>query len=240
MKLRNLIFILLMSMLFLFTVVPAQAVPIWGSDASAELLGGSRTSPASSGVDATQQWDNSGFTIGWNIEQDLTTLLWTYTYTVTCDTKEISHLILEVTDDGEDFNIYGGTSTPYEGPDTWDVGPSNPLMPNPIYGVKFDFGGDEVTYSLVTDRAPVYGVFYAKNGKDKGDDVLAWSNALNYGDYKTNEGDLTITDFIARPNGYNGYIDPQAIPEPATMLLLGSGVIGFAVSGKKRLKKRKG
>jgi hypothetical protein len=32
-----------------------------------------------------------------------------------------------------------------------------------------------------------------KDGKDKGDDVVAWSNALNFADYKTNET-LTMTD----------------------------------------------
>ncbi|MCK5508855.1 MAG: PEP-CTERM sorting domain-containing protein [Desulfobacterales bacterium] len=32
----------------------------------------------------------------------------------------------------------------------------------------------------------------------------------------------------------------QSIPEPATMLLLGSGLIGIAVSGKKRFKRRNG
>ena len=37
---------------------------------------------------------------------------------------------------------------------------------------------------------------------------------------------------------FTGGGDP--IPEPATMLLLGSGLIGIAVSGKKRFKKRNG
>jgi hypothetical protein len=40
-----------------------------------------------------------------------------------------------------------------------------------------------------------------------------------------------------RAGGGPGF-DP--IPEPATMLLLGSGLIGFAVSGKKKFKKRNG
>ena len=242
MKLRTIIFFLLASVLFLFTVVPAQAVPIWGSPATTDAeLHDSRTSPVASGLTATEGWKNGGITIGWNINP-LTDGRWEYIYTITTDTEEndISNLILEVTNDGNPFNIYSASNIDQiEGPKLWDVPLSgSPLMPHSIYGVKFDFGGQSfygVTYSMVTDRAPVYGVFYAKDGNNP--DVVAWSNALSTEEYWNSES-LTTIDFIVRPDG--GGWPPNVIPEPATMLLLGSGLIGFAVSGKKKLKKRKG
>ena len=238
MKLRSTIICLLASVLFLFTVVPAKATPIWDSDASGELTG-NRSSSTASGVDATFDWDNGGFIIKWDIVE-VDTGLWKYTYTVTGETKGLSHLILEVTEDDDPFTTYGGT-LPYEGPDNWSESSSNPLMPNTIHGVKFDFGDTKVTYSMTTDRAPVYGVFYTKDGVDDAtkEDVVAWSSALNESDYKTNVG-LTSTDFIVRPDSYTGYIPPLNIPEPATMLLIGSGLLVIAASGKKKFKRKNG
>lgn len=225
---KSMVWLIFSFLVISLTAIPAKALPIWGSDASGELTGG-RTSPTASGVDATQQWDNGGFTIDWDISQGDDDL-WTYIYTVTGETKGLSHLILEVTEDNNPFNIYNGTSIPYEGPQKWSLSTSDPLMPNPIYGVKFDFGGTAVTYTMITDRAPVYGVFYTKDGKDEGVDVVAWSNALNSSDYKTNEG-LTTTDFIVRPDGIT------SIPDPAAIFLLGSAcLIGFAATRRRFIK----
>jgi serine/threonine protein kinase len=217
----------LLSLLFLISPlssIPAKAAAIWGSDASGELSG-SRTSLIGGGIDATvDDWDNGGFTVEWTISEEEGE--WTYVYSITATVKAISHFVLEVSDDGKPFNTFVGTDA-FEGPETWSQTKSNPSMPNDIYGVKFDFGGNQVNYTIVTDRAPVYGVFYAKDGKDDDskDSVEAWSNALNFAEYKTTDT-LTSTDFVVRPNGI--------VPIPTTLLLLGSGLIG--VIGLRRRK----
>ena len=214
----------------------AQAA-LWSTDASGTLTGcrSSSSTVCAGGVNATQAWSNGGFKIDWTISQ--TGSLWTYNYTVDVTDsptkiKDVSHFILEVTNDANPFHILGGTSTPTEGPKTWTAS-GNPGMPNPMYGVKFDFGGPVVNYTMVTDRAPVWGVFYSKDGKDGGQDVTAWSAALNDVNYKTSNS-FSELDFIVRPDGGSGGGSGNPVPVPAAAWLLGSALIGLLSTAKRR------
>jgi hypothetical protein len=235
------------------SATPAWALPIWGSSGLGELTG-SRNSGTDGGVYATKSWANGGFNISWDISFDDDTDLWTYQYHVTVPRKEVSHWLLEVTQDSDSVLI-DGSSSEAVAPTTYTStsnGNSNPLLPNPIYGVKFDYGDLDEVYTLVTDRAPVYGVFYAKDGKDGGQDVVAWSTALSSADYKTNES-LTATSFIVRPNGKhvndpdpdpdpdpnpdpdgNPTPNPQAVPEPMSAGLSMISALALAVGTWRR------
>jgi len=164
-----------------------------------------------------------GFSISWNVYQDTNTDLWTYEYTLTGD-KEISHFILEIT------KPFSSTISgdPYEGPQIWspsDPGNSNPGLPADIYGIKFDFGGSPVTYTIETPLDPVWGNFYAKDGKDSGADVFAYNNALAASGFDSDNK----LDFIVRPNG--------VAPEPAASALFLIGGSAMVFVRKRRNKK---
>jgi len=213
---------------------PAQAVlaeAVWGTDATAELRG-TRNSGTGGGVTAMDGWSNGNLTLSWDITRDADSGLWTYTYTLATTQKDPSHFILETTQSDTAFSVLDGSSADIKGPQSWSVSGSNPEMPNEIFGIKFDFGGNPVTYTLVTDRAPVYGVFYTKDGKSGGEWAVAWSNALNHADYRTNT-DLSSLDFIVRPDGE---AQPSAVPLPAAFWPFASGIAGLVALRRQRSK----
>lgn len=206
----------------------ADASLVWGS--AATELQGSRSSAAGGGVTAMDGWRDGNLTLSWDISRDALSGLWTYTYTLATKQKDPSHFILETTQSDSAFSILDGSSANILGPKTWSVSGSNPEMPNEIFGIKFDFGGSPVTYTLVTDRAPVYGVFYTKDGKSGGEWAVAWSNALNYADYRTRL-DLTSQDFIVRPDGE---AQPSAVPLPAAFWPFASGIAGLVALRRRK------
>lgn len=237
----------------LVLAVQVQAVPIWGTDADPDMNGmvdGTRSTNLGGGLDGTGSWGDGGFSVTWDV--DFADGLWTYKYDVTAFNKGISHFLLEVTDDGDDVFIADG-SGPFEKsgdetPKTFDEndpGKSNPGLQGDIFAVKLGAGVDPgegnnpnpsvTTYTIITDRAPVYGVGYWKDGTDNMNtvDVYAFSTAMNSDDYRTDDN-LSINDFIVRPNGAStdgktddgdpdgkdGGPGPGAgMPEPATAML---------------------
>ena len=166
-----------------------QAAFVWGADASSNLVG----SLDYTQVVATGAWEDS-FKVSWEVTFDGA---WKYTYCVTGD-KDLSHFVLEVT---KDCNIEIFSNTPHEGPRYF----------GDIYGVKLE-GFDEcqeACFTLTTDRAPVFGNFFAKSGR---------------GTYAYN----TDCNFIVRPDG-----NTIPTPEPMTFALFGAGIALTAIRRKR-------
>lgn len=150
--------------------------------------------------------------------------LYTYSYTWSAgeeSSKALSHIITQVSDNFTIGNIFTGTTAGYIGPDFYSdttQGQSNPGLSPGIFGLKWNTSGDPLvfTWQIVTDRAPMDGIIYAKDGVLGGrdaNDVWVWAK-------------------------YNVQVpDTVSVPEATTMLLFGIGLVGIA--GMRRMIIRK-
>lgn len=179
----------------------------------------------------TAAWDHEitalTFSVSLNNQGDFdpTNDTWRYNYTFTVPEKAISHVLLETS---EGIRLLGGTTaTGREGPGTFGPGNSNPGIPGSIFGLKFDTTGDPLSFSwqIETDRAPMWGDFYAKDGVTRigGQNFNVFAYNINFG--------LAAPDFVRGvseagfaivPNLTTG--GPVAVPVPAALWLLGPAV----------------
>jgi len=184
-------------------VVALMALPMAAHSA---LVGSVSTSDGS--VIGGGNWE-TGVTLGWEISDAGDNYL--YSYTFQAPDPGLSHFILQTSGNFtvnnvlEISNEYAlNTFTPE------DPGNSNPGLPGDLYGIKFEgfTEGSPWTFTLLSDKAPMEGDFYAKGGED--------SFAYNSGFGEGEGAKILVPDTLI-----------QRVPEAGAMLLFGSGLLGL-------------
>ncbi len=188
----------------------------------------------------------------WKITQSDITNLYTYEYTITKDPLNakgsVSHFTIEVSPTFTGANALEGSDSPHtvstvttrnNAPGNidgivnalkWDIqdGPTEEKDGKTSYG---DGNADGViTYTLITDRAPVWGDFYIKDGNH-------WSyKNLGFATEPTGNGgtglDSNYFGWIATPDSTPGESGGgNHLPTP---IAAGMGLIGFGIIGLRR------
>ncbi len=194
------------------------------------------------GIDGTGNWitDPAGMSFEWEVTQNADNS-WHYSYVFTHPEGETSHFILEVSDGftaNEIFNLQGDVDNVEIGLFDTD---GNPNIPGSIYGIKFDEAtGLVTTFSFDSFRVPVWQDFYSKDGVaggavdagPRGGTVnAAWNEGFLAQDPNAPAADGSIDYHVLAPDSVT-----NPVPEPTTLMLLGSGLLGSVAVFRRRRK----
>jgi len=234
---------------------PAMAA-VYNTAVGASNFTGTRTTDSASANYGLgyAAYSGTGFsaTISWSITPISGGFHYEYTFDTPTGTGQnwnaLSHFVLDLSDDCTSTSpCFQNLMISYDGEDpvsasgafgTYDSSNGNPQMPGSIIGVKFAQGDLPVMFEFDSNRIPVWGDFYAKQGNP-----AATGNPNGFGVWNLglgNHGSTDIFDFIARPDTVvveeceePGGCGPSEIPLPGTLALLGLGL--FGVVGARRV-----
>jgi len=171
------------------------------------------------GLIANYEWASTSTSIYWEVT-DLGGGSWDYYYKFTVPNKGLSNLLIETTE--PIFGVTPKTGTGFMGM----VGPAEYTnadanwhgnLPGRVYGVKFNPGDLVSVAEFTVARAPVWGNFYADDGKEQHTDdfIYAYNSGFaNAGADPTYRQALTAANytsskFIARPDGAGSATVPE-------------------------------
>ncbi|MHB0914010.1 MAG: PEP-CTERM sorting domain-containing protein [Armatimonadota bacterium] len=213
----------LLAVLALTVVIAGAAFAATGPSYSGGL------SAADGGLITTGTWadPSNPATLDWTVTY--IGGLWDYSYTLSVYGMDVSHAIIEVSPEftvGDLFNPYlNGTEWTNIGIDNFEPGPGNPNMPGDIYGLKFDAtNGTFVTIDFQSDRAPVWGDFYAKDGATDGVFSTLYNSGFTAADPTAPAANGSLDGHLLRPDA--------VVPEPGT--LAGLIVLGGLLPAMRR------